>query len=332
MANCKSQKYTGRVAVLEYAIGCGDQLPADAEWQRLGAMRAKELTIEWETTDATADDSIGALRENLATFQTLSVSGDGTLKASGTGSAALIELTKHVVRPDATGGEPVAWIRLTFPDLTFTFYAIVTNMSRSAPYDDVATYSFEASATASDFGLIVEDTPDPDAVDPATIDAIPDTLSLTVGESFTAQAIVLPVGAPQGLRWTSSNPAFATVNLITGAITAVAAGSVTITAASAVDANVTATITVTVIPQVQGITVSPTSVSVEEGATQALTASVTPAGAAPGLVYSSANAAVATVSSAGVVTGVDAGATTVTITSAVRPSVSVSVPVTVTEP
>jgi len=159
MATCKSQKFTGRVAVLEYFIGCGDEKPVEGDWIRLGAMRAKDLTVEWETADGTADDSVGSLRENIATFQSLSVSGDGTVKVSGAGSDALIELTKHVANPVATGGEPVAWIRLTFPDLTFTFFAIVTNMSRSAPYDDVCTYSFEASATASDYGLIVEDTP-----------------------------------------------------------------------------------------------------------------------------------------------------------------------------
>lgn len=161
MAVCKSQKFTGRLAVLEYVIGCGDEVPDDLDWERVGAMRSKELTIEWETTDATADDSVGSLRENLATFQSLSVSGDGTVKTSGAGAEASKTLTKHVARPTATGGEPYAWIRLTYPDLTFTFFAIVTNMSRSAPYDDVTTYSFEASATASDFGLIVEDTVDP---------------------------------------------------------------------------------------------------------------------------------------------------------------------------
>lgn len=159
MAKCKSQKFTGKLAVLEYVIGCGDAVPDEQKWKRLGAMRTKDLNIEWETADGTADDSIGSLRESLSTFQSLSVSGDGTLKASGAGSEALIEMTKHVAKPE--GGEPVAWIRLTYPDLTFTFFAIVTNMSRSAPYDDVSTYSFEASATASDFGLIVEDTPDP---------------------------------------------------------------------------------------------------------------------------------------------------------------------------
>lgn len=327
---CNKTKYVGRDVVLEYFIGCGDVLPLENQWKRLGSMRTKDFTLEWETSDATADDSIGALRDNLATFQSLSVSGDGTLKASGVGSASLIEITKHVANPAATGGQPVAWVRLTFPDLTFTAFMIITNMSRSAPYDDVATYSFEASATESDFGLIVEDTPDPDAADPESVEVIPSALSLTVGESFDAEGIVLPVGTSQSLRWESSNSAIATVNEITGHITAVAAGSVTITAASAVAPGVTDTVALTVLPMVTGIDVSPTAVTVEEGAAESLTASVVPAGASPGLTYTSSNAAVATVSSSGVVSGVAEGAATVTVTSAARSSVSVAVPVTVT--
>lgn len=234
MATCKNQKFVGRTAILEYAIGCGDEMPAAADWKRLGAMRAKELTIEWETTDATADDSIGALRENLATFQTLSVSGDGVLKVSGTGAAALIALTKHVIKPEATGGEPVAWIRLTFPDLTFTFFAIVTNMSRSAPYDDVATYSFEASATASDFGLIAEDTPDPDAPAVDTVVVTPATASIAEGATRQLAAAITPSGAAQGIIWSSSDTDTATVSQ-TGMVTAVAAGTATITATSTAD-------------------------------------------------------------------------------------------------
>lgn len=152
-------KYVGRDVVLEYAIAEGDAVPLEAAWKRFGSLRTKEFGLEWETTDGTADDSVGALRENLATFQTLSISGDGVCKASGAGAANLIELTKHVANPTATDGQPVAWIRMTFPDLTFTAFMIITNMSRSAPYDDVVTFSLEASATASDFGLIVEDTP-----------------------------------------------------------------------------------------------------------------------------------------------------------------------------
>lgn len=234
MATCKNQKFVGRTAILEYAIGCGDVMPAAADWKRLGAMRAKELTIEWETTDATADDSIGALRENLATFQTLSVSGDGVLKVAGTGAAALIALTKHVIKPEATGGEPVAWTRLTFPDLTFTFFSIVTNMSRSAPYDDVATYSFEASATASDFGLMVEDTPDPDAPAVDTVVVTPATASIAEGATRQLTAAITPTGAAQGVIWSSSDTDTATVSQ-TGMVTAVAAGTATITATSTAD-------------------------------------------------------------------------------------------------
>lgn len=234
MADCKSQKYVGRDCVLEYAIGCGDEMPASADWKRLGAMRTKELTIEWETTDATADDSIGSLRENLATFQTLSVSGDGTLKASGGGSASLIELTKHVVRPDSTSGQPFAWLRMTFPDLTFIFFALVTNMSRSAPYDDVATYSLEASATTSDFGLIVEDTPDPDADDVASVTVTPTTGSIPVGGTVQLSTVVAPAGAPQGIVYQSSDTNIATVAQ-TGLVTGVGVGVADITVSSLAD-------------------------------------------------------------------------------------------------
>src|SRR5690606_13759169 len=110
-----------------------------------------------DSADATADDSIGSLRENLATFLSLTMSGDGTLTLTGEGATNLKEMTKHFLNPVATGGQPVVWMRMTFPDLTFTAFMLLSSFSRSAPYDDVATYSMEASATASDFGLIVED-------------------------------------------------------------------------------------------------------------------------------------------------------------------------------
>ncbi len=246
MANCKSTKYVGRDVVLEYAIGCGDEVPAEGDWRRFGSMRTKEFNLEWETTDATADDSIGALRENLATFQALTISGDGTCKASGSGAANLIELTKHVAKPTATAGQPVAWLRMTFPDLTFTAFMLITTLSRSAPHDDVATYSLEASATASDFGLIVEDTPDPDAPDVSSVEVVPSTLSLVEGETYDIEAIVLPTSADQRVTWTTSDAETATVNSVTGVVTAVAAGSATITATSVADSGKTDTCTLTV--------------------------------------------------------------------------------------
>ncbi|WP_197408062.1 phage tail protein [Lampropedia cohaerens] len=183
------------------------------------------------------------MRENLATFQTLSVSGDGTLKASGAGAANLIELTKHVANPIATGGQPVVWVRMTFPDLTFTFFAILSNLSRSAPFDDVVTYSFEASATASDYGLIVEDTPS--VVTPTSVTVTPATVSITEGATQALTATVGPAGAPQAVTYTSASNAVATVSAA-GVVTGVAAGTTTITVRSATAPNVTATVSVTV--------------------------------------------------------------------------------------
>ncbi|MFV0411143.1 MAG: Ig-like domain-containing protein [Paracoccus sp. (in: a-proteobacteria)] len=246
MPTCKSTKYTGRVVVLEYAIGCGDALPVEADWKRFGAMRTKEFSLEWDTTDATADDSIGALKENLATFQSLKISGDGVCKASGSGAANLIELTKHVANPAATGNQPFVWLRMTFPDITFTAFMILTTMSRSAPHDNVTTYSMEANATASDFGLIVADTPDPDAPAVVSVTVVPDTLAMNVGDTYDVEAVVLPTDAPQGLTWDSSDTDIATVNELTGVVTAVSAGTATITAKSTKDATKTGTCAVTV--------------------------------------------------------------------------------------
>lgn len=245
MPVCKNTKYVGRDVVLEYAIGCGDVLPTAAEWKRVGAMRTKEFSLEWETADSTADDSVGALRSNLATFQSLSISGDGTAKASGNGSASLIELTKHVANPAATGGQPVVWMRMTFPDITFTAFMILTTMSRSAPYDDVVTFSLEASATESDFGLIVEDTPDANAPAVSGVAVYPATNNVAVGASLQLAAIVSPIGAPSGLTWTSSQPSVVSVTQ-NGIAKALATGTATITATSTATGSKTGSATITV--------------------------------------------------------------------------------------
>src|SRR5574344_1979824 len=163
MAGCKLVKYTGKDVPIYYHIGCGDELPDEGDWKRLMALRGKEVNISWDTIDATADDSVGALRDNIASYQTFSISGDGTLKNSGAGAAEAKEFMKHVMKPVATAGQPLAWLRIIFPDITITAFMLCTMASRSAPNDELATWSFEASAAPSDLGLIVEDTPDPNA-------------------------------------------------------------------------------------------------------------------------------------------------------------------------
>ncbi len=66
---------------------------------------------------------------------------------------------------------------------------------------------------------------------------------------------------------------------------------------------------------VTGVTVSPTTASINVGATQQLTATVAPSNATnKNVSWSTSNAAVATVSTSGLVTGVSAGTATITVT------------------
>lgn len=245
MPVCHNPKYIGKKVLLEFAIGCGDTLPATSDWKRMGSMNTKSLSNEWDTDDTTTDDSPGTLRENIATYQTLTISGDGKHKVSGPGAADLTELNKHQLNPISTGGQPSVWLRMTYPDITITAYMLLTSWSREAPTDASVTYSMEATATSSNFGIIVEDTPNPDAVDVASVAVTPATASLTSGApNQQLQVVVSPATAHQVVYFTSSNPDVATVTP-QGLIRRVAAGSATITARAATDSSKTGACAVT---------------------------------------------------------------------------------------
>lgn len=334
MAGCKLDGYVGRLVAVEYFLGCGDVDPRDPNiaWAPIGPMTTKGHNLTWETADVTTDQTVGNLRANLATWQTFEISGSGIATPQDGTRSNLSALTKHIANPAAEfSGQPVAWIRLTYPDLTFIAFMLLTTASRDAPTDQPVTFEFAASATTSDFGLIVLDTPDPTAPDPTSVQLVPATLTLNVGASYDFEGIVLPVGAPQDLAWTSSDTAVATVHPVTGLVTGVAPGSATITAASVVDGDVDATAALTVQAVPTSLTVLPASVSIDELDTEQLVPTVLPAGSPQAVTYLSANPAVATVDGSGLVTGVAAGTTSITVASASQPTVTAVVPVTVTE-
>lgn len=54
MPVCHNPKYIGKKVLLEFAIGCGDALPATADWKRMGSMNTKSLSNEWDTDDTTS--------------------------------------------------------------------------------------------------------------------------------------------------------------------------------------------------------------------------------------------------------------------------------------
>lgn len=134
------------------------------------------------------------------------------------------------------------------------------------------------------------------------------TLSLTAGENTTLTATVSPSNATdKTVTWSSNNTKVATVS--GGKVTAVAAGTATITAKAG---NKTATCSVTVsnaTVAVTSISLSRTFSTLNSGDTATLTATVYPDNATDkNVVWTSDNEAVATVNN-GVVTAVSAGTT-----------------------
>jgi alpha-tubulin suppressor-like RCC1 family protein len=118
------------------------------------------------------------------------------------------------------------------------------------------------------------------------------------------------------ITYASANTAIATVNAA-GVVTGIAAGSTQITATSeGKSGSVSLTVSTT---QIASVTVTPPSVTVNVGATVTLTGAAFDAGSAPlpGRVFawSSANPAIATATSLGVVRGMGAGTVTITGTS-----------------
>jgi uncharacterized protein YjdB len=171
-------------------------------------------------------------------------------------------------------------------------------------------------------GVVASATVSVGSVAVASVSVSPTSANLTVGgtASFTATLRDAAGNVLSGrvVGWSSSDQAVATVSQ-SGQMTAVGAGSATITATAE---GQTGTATVTVAPGGPGpivsITLSPSTLTLAVGGTQALTATALDAqgnvvsGAA--ITWSSGNNAVATVSQSGVVTAVAPG--TVVITAA----------------
>lgn len=139
------------------------------------------------------------------------------------------------------------------------------------------------------------------------------TLDLGLGNSVTLTPTFTPADATnRDVTWESSNEAAVTVDA-NGKITAVGDGSATITVTSKL--GYTDTCVVTVVVPVTGVTLDKTSLTLEEGQTDTLTATVEPDEADnKNITWSSSDETVATVDATGKVTAVNAGLATITVT------------------
>ena len=141
--------------------------------------------------------------------------------------------------------------------------------------------------------------------------------TIYTGRTETLTATIQPADATnKAVTWTSDNMGVATVN--NGVVTGVSVGSATITAKTA-DGGFTATCTVIVeeapIVHPTGVSISKTSINLQIGGSETLTATVTPADANnKNVTWSTSDATVAAVDKNGKVIGIKAGNATITAT------------------
>lgn len=141
-------------------------------------------------------------------------------------------------------------------------------------------------------------------------------LTLTEGDTQSLTATVSPENATdKSVTWSSDNTSVADVSS-TGIVVAKAPGTATITVKTN-DGGKTASCTVTVRAKtisVTGVSLDMTSLTMTEGETRSLVATVSPENATDKTVtWSSNNSSVATVSSSGVVTAKSPGTATITV-------------------
>lgn len=143
------------------------------------------------------------------------------------------------------------------------------------------------------------------------------TRAVEVSKATQLMATVAPADAAnQAVNWTSSDDQTATVDA-TGKVTGIKVGTATITATT-VDGGKTASCAVTVNPLgVTGVSLNSTTLALYVSDSASLTATIAPTNAAnQNLTWTSAKPDIANVDGSGMVTGIKAGTTVITVTTA----------------
>src|SRR5438105_1962441 len=269
--------------------------------------------------------------QSAGTYQVIATQSGGTLASTAAVTISSVPVASVAVSPVAAGltvgattqltatpedssgtaltGRAVTWATSNAAVATVSVSGLVTGVAAGS-----ATITATSEGQSGTSALTVTNVP------VASMTVSPATATVTIGT--TTQLTATPKDANgtalsgRAVTWVTSNAAVATVSA-SGLVTGVAAGSATITATSEGQSG-TSAITVTNVP-VASVTVSPTAAGVTVGATTQLTATPKDANgtALSGRVvtWATSNAAAATVSASGLVTGVAAGSATITATS-----------------
>ena len=307
----------------ELTLTVGDSFPMSYE---INPSNASIKDVSWESSSpsvATVSNTgrIDAIAEGTSIITV--TTNDGSKKAT-----CNVTVKPVSVSSVSLDRESLSLIIGETTSLTSTVYpenAANKNVSWSSSNNDVAIVDSNGQITAIGIGkaTITVTTEDGGktatcavSVNPISVTGVElnkSSLSLTLGLEERLVATISPEDATnKNVTWKSSNSNVVTVDS-NGNISAIKVGTATITVITE-DGGKTASCTVTVTPiAVTSISLDQTSLSMTEGETYTLAATVSPSNATDKTVtWSSSNSSVASVSSSGVVTAIKAGTTTIT--------------------
>lgn len=244
MADCQNsnERLFGGAVVLEVADGCPDQVPQESEWKALAAGTSKGWDFSPNTVTSDADDG-GGYVESIITNSDFTISFEGEVrKRDKLDQYGIARFIKYFAAELKARRQPGIWVRMEYGAVTFQGYMVVTALSSDGGTNDIVTFTTEFKVGDATTIEVL----DTDETVPATsVTVTPATASLAVGATRQLTGTVLPNDATDKTgTWTTSDATKATVSS-TGLVTAVAAGSATITFTST-DGAFTGSTTVTV--------------------------------------------------------------------------------------
>ncbi|QLG46865.1 Ig-like domain-containing protein [Costertonia aggregata] len=280
------------------------------------------------TATSVENDQVSDTSEIIIILANVSVTGiNVTPPSTGIVEGATAQLGAEITPSNATN-TGVVWSSSDTSVATVSANGLVTAVSLGSA---TITATSDENNAISDTSVV---TVTALTVPVTGINVTPATTSIVEGATAQLDAEITPSNATNtGVVWSSSDTSVATVSA-NGLVTAVSVGSATITATSdennAISDTSVVTVTALTVP-VTGINVTPATTSIVEGATAQLDAEITPSNATnTGVVWSSSDTSVATVSASGLVTAVSVGSATITATSDENNAISDTSVVTVT--
>ncbi len=295
---------------------------------------AGNVNVTWSSSNtaiASVDQNgeVTAIQEGTATISVLTEDGNFSATSIITVVKSAISVTAINITPESATLDEGESLRLT-AEIVPTDATNVTVLW-SSNNGSIATVSPTGVVTAIQEGtaIITGRTEDGDFIDTVLINVVkpiisvngiaitPATLTLDEGESATLVAQVLPTNASNtNVSWSSSNSSVATVDEM-GRVLAIVEGTATITT-STEDGDFTDTSVITVVKTavfVNGVSLSPAMLSLEEGTTAILSAQVLPSNASnANVLWESSNTAVVTVDMNGEILAIREGVASIIVT------------------